>query len=164
MATRLQIAKPDIIRAFSQGPLVLRPSDLADIFRNNRLFWRLAQRTTLRDFTAFMLEKTALQRVNIQFPRQVVSGYTWGKVPLLEALLGLVPDSYYSHYTAVRIHGLTEQVPKTLYLSREKSRWVGDLQLAPYPQKAIDEAFSKPPRISGNQAEITEEGVRVVLL
>lgn len=113
-----------------------------------------------------MVEKSDLRRINIQFPQQVVSGYIWGDVPLWETLLGLVKDSYYSHYTAVRVHGLTEQIPKTVYLSRGKRR--GDSSsgepLPLYPQEKIDEAFQRPPRISSNQVELEEEGVRVMLL
>ena len=166
MATRLQIAKPDIIKALSQGPAILRPSDLAKLFVQNRSFWRLAQNTTLREFSKFMLEKSALRQVAITFPREVISGFTWGEMPLLETLLGLVKDSYYSHYTAVRIHGLTEQFPKTVYLSREKHRGASSrTEASPlYPQEKIDEAFLRPPRMSGNQAELQAEGVRIMLL
>lgn len=87
-------------------------------------------------------------------------------MPLLEALLGLVKDSYYSHYTAVRIHGLTEQLPKTVYLSHEKRRGETPHKEAPtlYPQEKIDEAFQRPPRMSSNQVELEEEGIRVMLL
>lgn len=166
MATRLQIAKSDIVKAFSQGPEILRASDFASFFDQNRTFWRLAQRTTLREFSNFMVEKSDLRRITIQFPQQVVSGYTWGNVPLWETLLGLVKDSYYSHYTAVRIHGLTEQLPKTIYLSREKHRAESSRKEAPplYPQEKIDGAFQRPPRMSSNQVELEEEGVRVMLL
>jgi predicted transcriptional regulator of viral defense system len=104
--------------------------------------------------------------VRFAFPQREVSGYTWGDIPLLETLLGLVENSYYSHYTAVRIHGLTEQLPKTIYLSREKSSGsaTNREQPEPYDQKAIDSAFSGPPRVSKNQVELTQEQVRVVLL
>src|SRR5882762_2981208 len=121
MVSRIQIAKPDIVKTFSEGPRVLRPHKVAEIFNQERAFWRLTKSTSLTNFTQFMTEKTELKPVRFSFPQREVSGYTWGDVPLLETLLGLVEDSYYSHYTAVRIHGLTEQVPKTIYLSREKS-------------------------------------------
>ncbi|HAN92903.1 MAG TPA: hypothetical protein DCQ33_12615 [Nitrospira sp.] len=166
MATRLQIAKLDIVRVFSQGPAILRPSDIAKVFVQNRSFWRLAQKTTLREFSNFMVEKSELRQVTMTFPQQVVSGYTWGKVPFLETLLGLVKGSYYSHYTAIRIHGLTEQLPKTVYLSREKHRGESSQREVPplYPQEKIDEAFQRPPRMSSNQVELEEEGIRVMLL
>lgn len=166
MPSRLQIAKPDIVKAFSQGPAVLRPSDIVKIFNEERASWRLAQRTTLHEFVDFLVGRTELRRITLAFPQQSVSGYTWGEVPLLEALFGLVKDSYYSHYTAVRIHGLTEQLPKTVYLSHEKRRGETPHKEAPtlYPQEKIDEAFQRPPRMSSNQVELEEEGIRVMLL
>lgn len=166
MATRLQIAKPDIVKTFAQGPAVIRPTDLAKIFNQNRSFWRLAQRTTLRDFSDFLEQKSELRKIAIRFPNTVVSGYTWGNVPYLETLLGLVKSGYYSHYTALRIHGLTEQVPKTVYLSREKHRGESSRREAPplYQQETIDLAFQRPPRMSNNLGELQEEGVRVMLL
>lgn len=166
MATRLQIAKADIVDAFAHGPHVLRTADIALMLNEKRNFWRLAQGTSLRDFIGFMVGKTDLREVRFPFPQREVLGYTWGRVPLLETLLRLVDRSYYSHYTALRIHGLTEQVPKTIYLNQEKLRssTLGQSGDSLYDQKAIDEAFSKPPRTSNNEIELLEEQCRVVML
>lgn len=166
MASRIQIAKPDIVKAFAAGPRVLRMQDVADVFNRQRDFWRLTKSTSLASFLRFMTEKTSLKVVRFEFPNREVSGFTWGEVPLLETLLGLVERGYYSHYTAVRIHGLTEQVPKTIYLSREKSSGsaVRREHSEPFDQKAIDSAFARPPRMSRNEIELPDEQVRVVLL
>jgi len=82
----------------------------------------------------------------------------------LEVLLGLIENGYYSHYTAMRLHGLTEQVPKTLYISQEKSSntEVYSEHDGPFPQEAIDVAFRQEPRISSNQ--VTKGGIRIVCL
>lgn len=166
MATRIQIAKPDIVRTFAAGPRVLRQRDIAEVFNDGRVFWRLTKSTSLSSFIRFMTEKTDLQAVRFEFPHRAVSGYTWGNVPLLETLLGLIENGYYSHYTALRLQGLTEQVPKTIYLSRERSigSVVGREQSDAYDQNAIDVAFSRPPRVSKNEIELLDEQVRVVLL
>ena len=166
MASRIQIAKPDIVKEFDEGPRVLRAQDVAEIFSRQRDFWRLTKSTSLASFLRFMTEKTSLKPVTFAFPTREVSGFTWGDVPLLEVLLGLVAGSYYSHYTAVRIHGLTEQFPKTIYLSKERS---GGAAAASGPteaidQEAIDAAFSRPPRVSKNEIDLPDEQVRVVLL
>lgn len=166
MASRIQIAKPDIVKEFAEGPRVLRSRDVAEIFGRKRAFWRLASGMSLTAFVRFMTEKTELREVRYPFPLRTVSGYTWGDAPLLETLLGLVDGSYLSHYTALRIHGLTEQVPKTIYLSRERSstsaldRDAGDV----YAQEAISAAFARPPRMSKNEIVLTKEKVRIVML
>lgn len=66
-------------------------------------------------------------------------------------MLSLNPKAYFSHYTALRFHGLTEQLPKTTYLSIELPRTSG----APgvLSQKAIDTAFHRRQRVTTNLAE-----------
>lgn len=164
MATRIQIAKPDIVKMFEQMPHVLKARDVAKAFDESRNFWRLTQSTSVRSFTAFMTEKTPLKPVRFPFPQREVSGFTWGDQPLLEVLLGLVDNSFLSHYTAVRIHGLTEQVPKTVFLNHEKPSSTVTYSKHPdlFEQSAIDAAFTRPPRASQN--EVTHGDVRVVFL
>lgn len=165
--SRIQIARDDIVKAFKEGPCVLQMRDLVRTFESQRGDWRLAKSMSVQAFTKWMIEKTSLKEVRLPFPQRKVVGYTWGDVPLLETLLGLVDNSYYSHYTALRIHGLTEQVPKIIYLTQAKgsgtalNRQVPD---EPFDQSAIDLAFSRPPRASKNELELPKEGVRVVLL
>jgi hypothetical protein len=164
--SRLQISKADIVDTFANGPRVLHASTIAGMFNQNRRFWRLAQSTTLHDFIAFLIKASELRQVRFPFPQREVSGYTWGPVPLLETLVSLVNRGYYSHYTALRIHGLTEQVPKTIYLNQEKPPNSGlrHGENAVYDQAAIDQAFKKAPRASNNQIELPAEQCRVVML
>ena len=164
MATRIQIAKPDIVKTFEQMPRILKARDVATAFNENRDFWRLTKSTSLKSFVTFMTEKTRLKSVRFSFPQREVSGFTWGDQPLLEVLLGLVDNSYLSHYTAIRIHGLTEQVPKTIFINQEKSSHTASHTEPPdlLAQPDIDLAFSKPPRASQN--EITHGDVRIVML
>lgn len=164
--SRIEIAKPDILDTFSQGQKVLRSSEIAEIFNLYHNTWKLAKSTSLNDFISFLIRKSLLHKVSFQFPHRGVSGYTWGKVSLLETLIKLVDRSFYSHYTALRIHGLTEQIPKTIYLNHEKnlssSHPIKDGVM--YEQEAIDQAFKKPPRATNNEIELPEEGYRVVML
>lgn len=165
-STRIQIAKQDIVREFSQRSPILRLRDVAEIFNEKRDFWRLAKTMKLAEFLRFMTENTDLKLVSYQFPKRHVSGYTWGYMPFLETLLGLVEDSYLSHYTALRIHGLTEQVPKTIYFTKEKTIASASSHNADelYKQSTIDAVFSNPPRSSKNELELIKEQVRVVML
>jgi hypothetical protein len=148
--TRLQIAKPDIVSYFDKdAPKVLKLSDIKAILSEKRAFWRLAQRTTTQPFIEFLVEHSKLKQLEFPFPYRSETRYVWADVPLLEVLLTIKPNCYFSHYTAMRMHGLTEQVPKTIYLNHEqhlKSQSTGGLA-----QGRIDAAFSRRPRISNNQ-------------
>jgi len=72
-------------------------------------------------------------------------------VDLREVMLTLKPNCHFSHYSAMQLHGLTEQVPKTTYINFEQ-------QLASNPtgelaQKNIDAAFRRPVRTTKYIAE-----------
>jgi predicted transcriptional regulator of viral defense system len=147
--TRIQIAKPDIVAYFDKHQnKVFKLSELKAILSKERNFWRLAQRTTADRFVDFLTEHSKLKCLNFPFPHRHEIRYVWGDVPLLEVLLTVKPNSYFSHYTAVRMHGLTEQVPKIIYLNHEqhlKSQSTGEME-----QGRIAAAFSRPHRMTNN--------------
>lgn len=159
--TRIQIAKSDIVAHFdSLKSPVLRLKEIAAILSEKRGFWRLAQSTHTAHFIKFLSQNSKLKKFEFEFPHRPETCYTWGDVPLLEVLLHLKPGGYFSHYTAVRMHGLTEQVPKSVYLTVERS--------TPTPagtvidQQQINEAFARPPRVSNNVFDLA--GRRIYLL
>ena len=158
--SRIQIAKPDILAYFEARPPVIRLKQMMGVLARERSGWRLAQRTTIRDFIVFLKKQGKLREHKFAFPHQPETLYVWGEIPMMELLLHLKPRSYYSHYTAMRLHGLTEQVPKVLYLSHERSsdtQWGTSLT-----QSAIDEAFQRPARISNNTADFNNLQVLLI--
>ena len=104
----------------------------------------------MKGFIAFLLEHAKLKSFDFPFPYRSEQRYAWGDVPLLEVLLTLKKDCYFTHYTAVRMHGLTEQVPKTIYLNHEQPLHSQNGELR---QDRIDAAFSRAPRVSQNTIE-----------
>lgn len=157
--SRLQIAKSDIVTHFDKGPRILKITDIAQTLSEQRLFWRLAQRTTTQAFIRFLIQSTKLTRLDFPFPYRKEHRYTWGDVPLLEVLLTLKKDAYFSHYTAMRMHGLTEQIPKTIYLNHEQRPQPQTSQLE---QGRIDAAFSRRPRISQNAIDFNETRICLI--
>lgn len=78
----------------------------------------------------------------------------------LEVALSLRSGSYLSHATAVFLHGLTNEIPRTVYANKEqseKARPEGELT-----QAGIDRAFSNEARTSNYVFEF--EGTRIVLV
>jgi hypothetical protein len=158
--TRIQIAKPDIVAFFdNRAPRILKVTDIASILSENRSFWRLAQRTNTQLFTKFLRENSKLKELKFPFPYRSEVRYVWGDVPLLEVLLTLKKDSYFSHYTAVRMHGLTEQVPKTIYLNHEQRPQPKNPHLE---QGRIAAAFSRRPRVSQNAIDFDD--IRICMI
>lgn len=161
--SRIQIAKPDIVRHFDNLPShVLKLKELQTILASQRAFWRLAQNTTAQDFIRFLQSYAKLHEIEFAFPQRTERCYVWGDVPLLSILLSLRKDMYLSHYTAMRVHGLTEQSPTTLYLSEERSRPAQPSDRPQIGQAEIDKAFRRPPRVSHNWVEYA--GRKIYLL
>ncbi|NDP64642.1 hypothetical protein [Polaromonas sp.] len=160
--TRIQIAKPDIVSFFNNYPTpVLKQKEIAAILASNRGFWRLAQRTTTRDFISFLTEHSHLKLLDFKFPQRSKPCYVWGEVPLLKILLHISKSLYFSHYTALRMHGLTEQVPKSIYLTDERTTKTVPSHSS-VNQAQIEAAFNGPPRISNNWIELADN--RIYLL
>lgn len=160
--TRIEIAKPDIIALFDESSKrVYTRSELAKILLQKRGFWRLSQSTKVDQFIDFLTEKSQLIEINLKstdYPGFV--RYAWGKVSSYQVALSIRPRAYLSHGTAVFLHGLTDAVPKVIYVNQEQSPKPtpsGELK-----QESIDRAFSSQQRRSGYTLEF--EQWRIMLL
>jgi hypothetical protein len=162
--SRLQIAKPDIIRVFEEtGKRVFWPSDISQILEENRIFWRLAKNTTTARFLDFLQNKTALHLeyldpVNHPNARGI-SRYGWEEASAYEIALSMKRGAYLSHGTAMYLHGITEQIPARIYVNSEQSAKPSAGQLT---QGGIDRAFAGKQRES--QFVFRFDGAEALLL
>jgi predicted transcriptional regulator of viral defense system len=160
MPTRLQIAKKDIVNLFENSTRkIFDNSAIEKILDENRNSWRLTQSITTSEFVSFLLDNK-LEKVRFDFPSRPIIRYTWGNVPFYELLLQLKPNCYFSHYTAVYFHDLTEQIPKTIYINEEQS--TKPRLSTTLKQFAIDIAFKKPTRLSNNITEFKDYKVQLL--
>ncbi|MDO8719966.1 MAG: type IV toxin-antitoxin system AbiEi family antitoxin [Polaromonas sp.] len=145
---RLQIAKSNIVAHFDQkGAHVLKYRELGAILSKEGRSWRLAQNTTVTDFIDFLIESTNLKRFEFPFPNRNETLFAWGKVPTMEMLLHIKTSSYFSHHTAVCMHGLAEQIPPDIYISHERASPSPNANI---DQARIDEAFRSPAHATQN--------------
>jgi len=158
---RLAIAQPDIVRLLDQHSLrIFRRSDLEKVLADNREYLRLTRSTTTSRFIDFLLARTRLKMVKLKFPSRKEVRYILGDVSPYALALSIRPRSYLTHYSAMHIHGLTEQIPKTVYVNAEQPQ--KRVPNASLTQERIDAAFRHPPRKSKNRAVLP--GVTVCLL
>lgn len=150
MASRLQIAKNDIIALFDNLPQrVFWPSDISQILSKNRSFWRLAERTTTAAFSKFLIDKTPMKRVEVAAVNHASASdtvrYIWKEASPYEIAVSLKRNAYLCHATAMFLHGLTDQIPSRIFVNAEQS---------PKPttgiltQEGIHKAFSHKQRES----------------
>lgn len=154
MPTRLEIAWPDIVRTFEEHrsrPMTC--SDVAKVLGENRTSWRLAQNTTVGVFIEFLKSRNQLQEHRLEFPYRPTTRYVWGKASIFEIVQSLNRDGFFSHYTAVYLHQLTEQHPKTIYFNVEQpAKGTG----SGLTQESINRAFRGACRKSSNLATLDD--------
>ena len=106
------------------------------------------------------LREVVLRREAAQSDRGSKRRYVWGEASPYAIALSLRKGSYLSHSTAMFLHALTDQVPKTIYVNKEQS--TKPRSGTGLSQPAIDRSFKSSPRISKNV--FTSNGFRYVLL
>lgn len=124
--SRIDIAKPDIVNLFeSSAQKIYWPAELASILAQHRGNWRLTQATNARNFVEYLIAKARLKEVRLaaeNYPEaKALVRYIWGGPSAYALALSLMRNSYLCHGTAVFLHSLTEQLPRTIYVNSEQS-------------------------------------------
>ena len=149
------IAQEDIEEYFDQlESKAFKVDDLERIFEENKKFWRLPKSWHYYKFIEALEEKTEhFTEVSLEFPHRTVTRFIWKSVLPLNLALSISPKVYLSHYSAMSLHGLTDQVPKNYYVTLEQSP---KKQRGVLKQESINKAFGKPQRLSENKAEVPD--------
>lgn len=159
--SRFKIAKRDIAALFENyGSHIFTYSDISKILDENRSFWRLPVNLTISEFANLLIDHAKLKKCEFNFPNNKILRFAWGDISALSLALSLKQHSYFTHYTALFLHNLTDQIPKTIYVNYEQTKKKGgNVALS---QNSIDKAFSNPQRVSSNIA--TFEDYKICLL
>jgi len=156
--SKLRKAKSDIIKFFMAQPSrVFLRSEMNRILVTHILDWKIGREVALRDFTYFLSKEGIITEIKLEFPGKTFTRYILKNASVFEIALSIFPRSYLSHYSAVFVHHLTDQIPKTVYVNHEqklKSVSVGELQ-----QSRIDMAFKNAQRLSNYRASFQEHDI-----
>ncbi len=146
---RVELARPEIVRFFTTSrKRVYTRSELASAFSQNKATWQLPDRMSVEEFLEYLVKRTDMRKLQLEGEAPHRDLYGWQDPSQYGVALALRPGSYLSHGTAVFLHGLTDQVPATIYANKEqrpKNQPQRDLT-----QEAIDKALSRPQRQSKN--------------
>jgi hypothetical protein len=159
--SKLNVAQSDIVNFFErkkQG--VFKRAEIDRIIHQKRKDWNLAQSMTAKEFIEFLKGICVLKEHRMNFPHRQEVRYVWGMTSEYQLIQSLRPNSYFSHSTALSLHGLNTQSLKTIYLNYEQPRKRNpDRQLT---QDRIQWAFERACRKSNNTARL--HGKRICLL
>jgi hypothetical protein len=161
MATSLDEARAKIqTRLDSERGGVFTEAQLRGLFQESREAWGLAESVSSAKFLSFLLEKVGLRSVELRSERyKRLMRYGWGEYSPYLMALSLRPRSYLSHGTAVFLHALNEQLPKTIYANQEQTAKPSAGSLS---QARLTIAFANRQRTSSYVYAM--ESYRVVLL
>ncbi|MGA8409983.1 MAG: hypothetical protein WB680_22620 [Candidatus Acidiferrales bacterium] len=162
MPSALKRATHDITAYFEKSQnRVYTSQDLRTIFSQERYRWDLPSSTTPKKFVEFLLQNTLLRTVSLTSETYgSIERFEWGKASPHLLALSIKKGSYLSHATAVFLHALTDQIPKTIYVNHEQT-------IKPKPsgalsQESLDRAFAHPQRRSNYK--LKHDSWQIVLL
>ena len=165
--TKISKALPRIERFFKKNKEteVYTYDQLRAILKEHKEKWNLPKAFHTELFiNALLGGKVGLEKMTFPFYPADITRYVLGPAGFPDALklaASLNKKAYLSHYTALYLHGLTEQLPKTIYASYEQKATPvkGPVILL---QANIDRAFRSSPRVSKNEADYGD--YKIILL
>ena len=144
------IAKKEVVALFEEQPTrIFTRAALARLLSQSRDSWRSKKHENAESFIKWCLKNTSLRRHDFPLPYRKEVRYTWGAVPLYELVNSLKPGSYFTHYTALSLHELTDQIPKVIYLNNEQAK--ESVSMGGLNQDGIHRAFKSRQRESRNR-------------
>ena len=162
-------ASSDIVAFFEKHPFKAYTTyDIQRIFDSERHKWRIANYRNYKHFITFLNDRKILLLDVQNHEAQTSEKQILRKKEATPFHVGLTvkKGGYLSYYSAMQIHQLTLQLPKTIYVSEEKYKDAyalkpEDIDLE---QDAVDRAFSKPQRVATEAYKSKLDGFRYVYL
>lgn len=143
-------SKRAIQAAFKRfGLRSLAHTEVNELLLRKRKEWGLPESIATGKFINALVDVKILQPLRIEFPTRTVVRYLWDNPSPHEVVQSINRDGYFSHFAAMRFHGLTDQLPTTIYLNVEQHLAPGGGKL---DQQSIDRAFRRPCRVTHNAA------------
>ncbi|MDA7503363.1 hypothetical protein OAF98_03870 [Planctomicrobium sp.] len=159
MPSKLETASDQIFTTLKEHSRIITHAELQSILRENQQTWRLPQSMSVRKFIEFLSEKGKLKTYRFEFPHRPALRYTWGDIGLSDVVQSIQKKGYFSHFTAMQQHDLTEQVSKTIYFNIEQRLTGGGTEPT---QAGIDRAFKGKCRISKNAVTVNDQTIRLL--
>lgn len=137
---------------------------LQKLFEDNNDKWRLPLSMDVNDFIKGLEKYNNELIVNyFDFPglkNQVLAHFE--NASIYEIASNIFHEGYLSHYSAITLWGLSEQIPKSIYITLEQTTGPAKTVKRVLEQSAIDNAFQKPQRLSETITEYNSH--RLILL
>ncbi len=141
----------DVVRQYQSSWLIELPSNKEDVSYhiNQENLWPVKTPGT-KTLADLITKHKILKRVSFPFPHRGEQRYIYSNVPTFDVVQSLDQSGYFTHFTALFLNNLTDQIPKTVYFNIEQKTAGGG---SPLTQDSLDRAFSAKPRMSSNSVQ-----------
>jgi len=140
----------DVLSFFERSPKrVWTRNEIRDVLKHQRIAWDAPESLTTTRLISFLSANGSLRRARVkpiegsEYPP--FERYFWGEPGPFAVALSLRSGSYLSHGTAVFLHGLTDQIPHTVFVNKEQSH-KGAGAGTSLSQAAVTKAFAHAQR------------------
>ncbi len=149
--------KETIISYFNNRKnIVFTKNMLHAILFDYRSKWNAGINLGINDFLKFLEEECGLQQVVLEFPKHNINRYVFKKdISPYKIACSIKSSGYFSHYSAMFLNGLTEQIPQSIFFNIEQSD-KSSFSYNNLTQDQIDKAFSKEPKLTNQIAQYNE--------
>ena len=146
----LDFLKPKIISILeSHEKDIFNSQDLISIMNHCKENLGLTKSTKAEEFIKFLLENKILKKYTLLFEDKELERYSLKKdANIYELALSIKKNAYFSHYTALYLNNLTDNIPKNIYINIEQTK--KENKSNTLTQENIDKAFSKDARTTNN--------------
>ncbi|MDX9805687.1 MAG: hypothetical protein RBT87_07660 [bacterium] len=135
----------EMIALVSSG-VVYTFADIQKLYNENRNKFPAYNRS-FKKFLRKLLELGLAERhILDEEGYQKKTVFTFGDFDSYECISKINKNAYFSHHTALFMNSMTEQIPKTAYVSYELSQTKITVTRPELKQENIDKVFSAPPR------------------
>jgi len=160
-SSKLDLAQKDLTKFLeSTQKKIYTEHELVEILEENRSSWGLPKTTRATKLLTRFVERNIFKAVTFFIGDSKKTRYFYKEPTIYEIALSLKAKSYISHYPALLLNDLTNQIPKTIYVTHELSPKIR--QPSNLNQDSIDLAFSQTQRRSG--LATTYEDYKIVFL
>lgn len=163
-----EAALPNILEYFTHiEEKAFTTHDLNIIFEKKRLEWNIATYRNSKHFIKFLVDKQILNSTKLkhQVSGSIKTILSKQNRDFYNIALTIKKDGYLSNYTAMALHELTLQIPKSIYISFLKSdNRIAHKDTGFLTQTAIDKAFSKKQRQTSEIYKSEQDNYRIYLI
>ena len=145
--SRFQFALSQIdAHLVAQASSVFGHAQLEELFRAQRREWRLAKAMQAQEFIAKLLEAELLRVFEPERSSSHKRLYVRDAATAYELALRLAPGNYFSHESALYLHGLLPAEPARVWVTQKQLPKQRLVLPVPLTQTDLDAAFARPQR------------------